>query len=279
MVNLIESSCTSCGHSLRANAKFCPVCGTKIEISKPVVKKKKAPKIRAKKEQIEDDSKSFMFEPNHPSEVQLEAFTNLNAINFNLIPDILIRHHDELVKTRILQSGNIGKSESSQYYQLQMLCSQLLQSFISFKHADKTSNEYILDLIDRNKKIKQDNFDYLLETTKSFLLDYKNSTNNMIDSLILKNIGNKEIHNKLKKRIDGGNFLSLEQYRYYVFCSLEIEKEKIFDSGKVPIGWLPSDTDPKYETILMELEKSKNRQGTFNMLLAAGILANSILRK
>ena len=136
-----------------------------------------------------------------------------------------------------------------------------------------------MDLIVKNKKIKQDNFDYLLETTKSFLLDYKNSTNNMIDSLILKNIGNKEILNKLKKRIDGGNFLSHEQFRYYVFCSLEIEKEKIFDSGKVPIGWLPSDTDPKYETILMELEKSKNRQGTFNMLLAAGILANSILRK
>ena len=272
MVNPIESSCTSCGHSLRANAKFCPVCGTKIEISKPVVKKKKAPKIRAKKEQIEDDSK-------HPSEVQLEAFTNIDAINFNLIPDILIRHHDELVKTRILQSGNIGKSESSQYYQLQTLCSQLLQIIIGFRHANKTSNEYILDLIDRNKKIKQDNFDYLLETTKSFLLDYKNSTNNMIDSLILKNIGNKEIHNKLKKRIDGGNFLSLEQYRYYVFCSLEIEKEIIFDSGKVPSGWLPSDTDPKYEAILMELEKSKNRQGTFNMLLAAGILANSILRK
>ena len=85
MVNPIESSCTSCGHSLRANAKFCPGCGAKTEISKPeiskpeiskpeiskpVVKKKKAPKIRAKKEQIEDDSKSFMFEPNHPSEVQ-----------------------------------------------------------------------------------------------------------------------------------------------------------------------------------------------------------------
>ena len=271
MVNPIESSCTSCGHSLRANAKFCPGCGTKIEISKPVVKKKKAPKIRAKKEQIEDDSK-------HPSEVQLEAFTTIDAINFNLIPDILIRHHDELVKTRILQSGNIGKSESSQYYQLQTLCSQLLQSIISFGHANKTSNEYILDLIDRNKKIKQDNFDYLLETTKSFLRDYKNM-NNVFDSLILKNIGNKEIHNKLKKRIDGGNFLSHEQYRYYVFCSLEIKKEKIFDSGKVPIGWLPSDTDPKYEAILMELEKSKNRQGTFNMLLAAGILANSILRK
>ena len=271
MVNPIESSCTSCGHSLSANAKFCPVCGTKIEISKPVVKKKKAPKIRAKKEQIEDDSK-------HPSEVQLEAFTTIDAINFNLIPDILIRHHDELVKTRILQSGNIGKSESSQYYQLQTLCSQLLQTIISFGHANKTSNEYILDLIDRNKKIKQDNFDYLLETTKSFLRYYKNM-NNVFDSLILKNIGNKEIHNKLKKRIDGGNFLSHEQYRYYVFCSLEIKKEKIFDSGKVPIGWLSSDTDPKYEAILMELEKSKNRQGTINMLLGAGILANSIFRR
>ena len=271
MAKPIESSCANCGYSLRANAKFCPVCGTKKQISEPVVKKKKDPKIRTKKEQIEDDSK-------HPSEAQLEAFTYLSVINFNLIPDILIRHHDELVKTRILQSGNIGKSESSQYYQLQTLCSQLLQSFIGFRHANKTSNEYILDLIDRNKKIKQDNFDYLLETTKSFLRYYKNM-NNVFDSLILKNIGNKEIHNKLKKRIDGGNFLSHEQYRYYVFCSLEIKKEKIFDSGKVPIGWLSSDTDPKYEAILMELEKSKNRQGTVNMLLAAGVLANSIFRR
>ena len=79
--------------------------------------------------------------------------------------------------------------------------------------------------------------------------------------------------------INGGNFLSYEQYRYYIFCELEIEKEKIFDSGKVPIGWLPIDTDPKYEAILMELEKSKNRQGTINMLLGAGILANSIFRR
>ena len=45
MVNPIESSCTSCGHSLSANAKFCPVCGTKIEISAPLVEKESTAKI------------------------------------------------------------------------------------------------------------------------------------------------------------------------------------------------------------------------------------------
>jgi hypothetical protein len=56
---------------------------------------------------------------------------------------------------------------------------------------------------------------------------------------------------------------------------LEIEKEKIFDSGNVPVGWLPADTDYMYETVLVELEKSKNRQGTINMLLGAGVVASA----
>ena len=267
MVKPIESSCTSCGYSLRANAKFCPVCGTKIEISKPVIKKKKAPKIRAKKEQIEDDSK-------HPSEVQLEAFTTIDAINFNLIPDILIRHHDELVKTGSLQSGKIGKSVSSSDHQLKNLCLQLLQNLINFKHANKTNNEYVLDLITKNKKIKQEHFDRLLEDTKSFLRNYKNKSK-AIDSLISKNIGNKEILNKLKKRIDGGTFLSYEQIRYFTFCSMEIEKQKIFNSGIVPTGWLPDDIDGVIQTIRQDLEKSKSRQTGINAILGGAVIASA----
>ena len=149
MAKPIESSCANCGYSLRANAKFCPVCGTKKQISEPVVKKKKDPKIRTKKEQIEDDSK-------HPSEAQLEAFTSLRVVNFNLIPDILIRHHDELVKTRRLQSNKIGKSSPSHDNQLKNLCVQLLQTFINFKHADKTANEYVLGQITKNKSFFND---------------------------------------------------------------------------------------------------------------------------
>ena len=265
MVKSIDLSCTSCGNSLRPNAKFCPVCGTKKEVLESTTKKKKTSRTRPKKERIEDD-------PKHPADVQLEAFTNLGAVNFNLLPDILIRHHDELVKTRRLESNRIGKSIHSSDNQLKNLCLALLQTFSNFKHANEHNNEVVFGLISKNKKIQQVHFDYLLGSTLTFLKNYKNKSK-VIDALISRKIGNKEILTKLKKRIDGGTFLLHEDIRYFQFCSMEIEKQKIFNSGKVPPGWLHDDVNTLIQTVQANLEKTKGRQGTLNLLLGAGIAA------
>jgi len=275
MPKLTDLSCTNCDNILRANAKFCPVCGTKKEVLESTTKKKKTSKSRTKKEQNEDDSK-------HPADVQLKAFmpesppfAGLESVNFNLLPDMLTRHHDELVKTRRRENFGhwniIGKSVYSSDGQLRNLCLALLQTFSNFHHANESSNELVFGLISKGEKIKQVHFDYLLGSTLTFIKNYKNKSK-VIDGLISRKIGNKEILTKLKKRIDEGTFLSHKQIRYFQFCSMEIEKQKIFNSGKVPPGWLPDDTDMLIQTVQAELAKTKGSQSNMNVLFGAGIL-------
>ena len=56
---------------------------------------------------------------------------------------------------------------------------------------------------------------------------------------------------------------------------MEIEKQKIFDSGKVPAGWLPDDTDMLIQAVRADLEKSKSRQTGMNYLFGGAILAGA----
>ena len=272
---MTKPTCQKCGVILGINTKFCGVCGTKIETSKLTIKKEtSSKKLGIEKNNMDDvlEREADKITPEYNVTNALEkiqlGYMRMVDINFNLIPDILIHHHDDLVKSHRMGSGKNSNKE------LRDLCGGLIQSFNEFKHGDQSTNEEISERITNSKKIKQEYFTYLLNTTKSFIEGYK-KINNVIDELISKNIGNKEILNRLKKIIDRGTFLPTQPYRYFLFCSLEFEKKKILDSGEVPIGWLPMDTDYVYQSMLVELEKSKSHQGNINLLLGTGVIASA----
>ena len=95
----------------------------------------------------------------------------------------------------------------------------------------------------------------------------------MIDVLISKKIGNKSILERFKEVLKNGYFLSEQETRYFQFCSLEFEKEKILDSGDVPLGWLPSDVE-SIIPMIQQLKEVQKRQGTTNKIMAFGLIAN-----
>ena len=166
-------------------------------------------------------------------------------INFNLLPEILIHHHDDLVN-----SSGLGKyfSRGIPNYALRTIIADILRSCIRLKYGKKESNEILLDCMQNDTKITQHGFDYLLTNTRLLIKNY-NEIIDIIDNLISTNGGNEKILNSLKTTIENGHFLSEKDNRYLSFCSLELEKKKIHESGIVPIGWLPLDTQDLYQSL------------------------------
>ncbi len=188
-------------------------------------------------------------------------------INFNLLTEILVHHHDDLVKL-----SGVGKyfSRGIPNYALRTVIADILRSCIRLKYGKNELNETVLDCMQRDVRINQYEFDYLLTATKLLIKNY-NETIDLIDNLIADNGGNEKILNILKITIKNGHFLSIDDSRYLLFCTLELEKKKIHESGAVPIGWLPSDIQPVYEA-LQNQELINNKQNNVNALYGLGIL-------
>ena len=166
-------------------------------------------------------------------------------INFNLLSEILVHHHDDLVN-----SSGLGKyfPRGIPNYALRTIIADILRSCIRLKYGKNELNKTVLDCMERDMKINQYEFDYLLTTTKLLIKNY-NEIIVIIDNLISNNGGNEKILNSLKTTIENGHFLSEKDYRYVSFCLLDIGKKTIHESGKVPIGWLPSDTQDLYQSL------------------------------
>ena len=188
-------------------------------------------------------------------------------INFNLLPEILIHHHDDLVN-----SSGLGKyfPRGIPNYALRTIIADILRSCIRLKYGKNELNKTVLDCMERDTKITQYEFDYLLTTTKLLIKNY-NEIIGIIDNLISDNGGNEKILNSLKTTIEDGHFLSENDNRYLLFCSLELEKKKIHESGVVPIGWLPSDIQTVYQA-LQNQELINDKQKGLNSLHGLGIL-------
>ena len=189
-------------------------------------------------------------------------------LNYNLIPDVLLYHQDGLVHHRGLRIPKISN------HQLHVLSTTVVKSCIALDIGNDSMNQRILQQLSDKKKIKLDEFSHLVNNAKEFVQFYKDQSK-VIELLISKNTGNKSILDRLKTIIDNGYFSNNGETRYYQFCTLEFEKEKIFDSGHVPLGWLPSDIEPLFP-LVEELQKSKKKQGTLNQVMAFGLLANFV---
>jgi len=190
----------------------------------------------------------------------------VNDLNYKIIPDVIAYHRKELVP-----QGKLSRHKFSNN-QLKVLCSTVLQSCIAFQIGNWRKNELLLQEISDKKKIGLDEFWYLFHISKEFVQTY-NDQNKVIDVLISKKIGNKSILERFKEVLKNGYFLSEQETRYFQFCSLEFEKEKILDSGDVPLGWLPSDVE-SIIPMIQQLKEVQKRQGTTNKIMAFGLIAN-----
>jgi len=160
-------------------------------------------------------------------------------INFNLIPEILVHHHDELVESKGL-SKHFKKNINNP--KLREFIYYILTIFKNVYPEKSEFNTYLIQQIDDNKVFTQDIFDNLLKNMRT-LVEFYNNRMNIINILIQNNSESVEVLNVLKITIEKGNFLSDNGERFFQFCLLEHKKKEIYKTGIVPIGWLPSDIE------------------------------------
>ena len=163
----------------------------------------------------------------------------IDKINFNLFPEILIHHHDEFVEPKGMKKHFKKHFEKPKLREL----IQFIAEFIK-KHPLNSSTfpEYLIQRMVEYKVITEDDFDELLKNTRT-IIETCNAYPADIDVLIENDKKAEKVLNLLKNKIEKGNFLSNDDERFFEFCKLEYEKNKIYDTGIVPLGWLPSDVN------------------------------------
>lgn len=192
-----------------------------------------------------------------------------DEINFNMIPEIILYHKQNLVKTSKIGFGSIRNNE------LRFFIYDLFQLIVFLKYGKEEHNQLVLKLITEDKKMDITVFDYILKRAKEFV-DYYNSIPIIIDKIISMNQGNPEILNKMKSVIHSGHYLTWDNYRYFQYCSIEFEKRKIHETGIVPPGWIPSDAERMHDALVSELNAQSSNQNSKNMLFGLGIIYNNL---
>jgi hypothetical protein len=161
----------------------------------------------------------------------------IDKINFNLFPEILIHHHDEFVEPKGMKKHFKKHFEKPKLREL----IQFIAEFIKTHTLDSsTFSKYLIQRMAEYKVITQDDFDKLLKNTHT-IIEVCNAYPATIDVLIETDKKTEKVLNLLKNKIEKGIFLSNKDERFFEFCKLEYEKNKIYETGIVPLGWLPSD--------------------------------------
>jgi len=195
-----------------------------------------------------------------------------NEINFNLISEILIHHHDELVEPKGF-SKHFNKNINNP--KLREFIHYVLTIFKRVYPEEPKIYTYLIQQMDDDKMFTQDIFDALLKNMQT-LIEFYNNRINIMDTLIQSNSEAVKVLNVLKTTIEKGNFLSDKDERFFQFCLLEHKKKKIYETGIVPMGWLPSDVS-EMSKLLKKLGLSQGENKEMTERLRKMAMANSML--
>ena len=191
-------------------------------------------------------------------------------LDYNYCPEIISHYHDEIVKPKKFRIFEKGYKQ-----ELFVVISHILLNMKKLNYGDIKSVDHVLKIINDNRNFDEDDFNFVLKSSKLFIADY-NKRIEKIKELISNKYGNEKILNLLKSNIESGSFLSSIKERYLLFCSLDFEKMKIHETGIVPLGWLPSDVSDMH-SLLEKLGISLEENNEMTKRLRNNALGNSIL--
>ena len=204
-------------------------------------------------------------------EIKLGNITQ-DKIDFNLISEILIHHHDELVESKGFRKH--FKDNHINNRRLREFIHYVLTVFKRVYPDEPKFYTYVMQQMDDNERFTQDIFDNLLENMQT-LIEFYNNRINIMDILIQENSKSVKNLNVLKTNIENGNFLSDDGERFFQFCLLEHTKKKIYETGIVPIGWLPSDVS-KMSKLLEKLDVSQGNNNETTERLRKVAMVNAM---
>jgi len=132
---------------------------------------------------------------------------------------------------------------------------------ISSLHLTHEKNiEKFSKKIEKNKKLASEDIGFFIKLLDAMQEKIEKSPENQInkiDELLLREIGNKSILSRIKDEISIDVSISNHDLRYVQFCLQELERQKIFESGIVPDGWLQSDISLELNDLQKQIGKSK----------------------
>lgn len=131
--------------------------------------------------------------------------------------------------------------------------------------------------IEKNDRLNEDDVDYFLKYFDLMQEKVAGGIPNQIkrlEEILANNIGNKEILTRIKEDLSNNIKLNNQDFRYLRFCLRELARQKIFETGIVPEGWLPSDGDAELKQLQDQV--AKNRKYVKWGIAAAG---EDILKK
>jgi hypothetical protein len=167
----------------------------------------------------------------------IEMWDGENTINFNLFPEILIHHQKELVESKGIKKHLNRHVQNPKLRKFIYFISDYLKKY----QIDSLEfSKYLIEQMNEAKFITQKDFDKLLNNVRA-LIEMYNSRLSTIDTLIENNKESENVLTALKNRIQKGIFFPDMGERFFEFCQLEYQKNKIYETGIVPLGWLPSD--------------------------------------
>lgn len=144
----------------------------------------------------------------------------------------------------------------------------------SYQIGDHYAITELKNKIEKNKKFDQKDVDFFLQCIDYMEKRIEDKLEYQIKTLkeaISRNIGNQDILTRMKEELSNSNELNNQDFRYLQFCINELERQKIFEDGVVPMGWLPSDKNDDFAK-LNELwdQVSKNKKYIKWGIAAAG---------
>ncbi len=173
---------------------------------------------------------------------------------------------NEIHSSRKIQSEELRKWILSTMKEITLL------QITAPKNIEKFSKK-----IEKNDRLYPEDVDYFLKYYDLMQEKVANGIPNQIKRLkeiLAYNIGNKEILSRIKEELSNNIQLKNQDFRYFQFCLRELVRHKIFETGIVPQGWLPSDGDAELKQLQDQV--AKNRKYAKWGIAAAG---DDILKK
>ena len=169
-----------------------------------------------------------------------------------------------LRKKEFVNEYNLNKHQISTFRNKKWSLNQLGRIY-TFELTDNKKIDDLRKKIEREKKLNDDDLEFFLHSIDLLQEKIESQLGNqseLVDHLIESKIGNEIILKKCKEEYELKGKMNDQNFRYLLYCLHELQRKRIFETGVVPMGFLPSDPT-KVDEKIDSLQRQNERQNRY----------------